>query len=39
MLGNSDFDGNFTIEANEGDVLELSYVGFKTQLVKLIQSK
>ena len=31
----SDFDGNFTIEANEGDVLELSYVGFKTQLVKV----
>ncbi|MCH1453818.1 MAG: carboxypeptidase-like regulatory domain-containing protein, partial [Flavobacteriaceae bacterium] len=22
----SDFDGNFSIQANEGDVLELSYV-------------
>ena len=27
----SDFDGNFTIDANTGDVLEISYVGFKTQ--------
>ncbi len=27
----SDFDGNFTIDANAGDVLEISYVGFKTQ--------
>ena len=31
----SDFNGNFSIEANEGDVLELSYVGFKTQLILL----
>ena len=31
----SDFDGNFEIEANEADVLELSYVGFKTQMVKV----
>ena len=27
----TDFDGNFSIQANEGDVLELSYVGFETQ--------
>lgn len=26
----TDFDGNFTIKANEGDVLVLSYVGMKT---------
>ena len=27
----TDFDGNFSIQASEGDVLELSYVGFQTQ--------
>ncbi|WP_010181633.1 SusC/RagA family TonB-linked outer membrane protein [Aquimarina agarilytica] len=27
----TDFDGNFVIDANAGDVLEISYVGFKTQ--------
>ncbi|WP_438425111.1 SusC/RagA family TonB-linked outer membrane protein [Aquimarina macrocephali] len=27
----SDFDGNYTIEANEKDVLEISYVGFISQ--------
>jgi len=26
----SDFDGNYSIEANKGDVLEFSYVGMKT---------
>ena len=26
----TDFDGNFTIDANEGDVLEFSYIGMKT---------
>jgi TonB-dependent SusC/RagA subfamily outer membrane receptor len=29
----SDFDGNFSIQANEGDVLEISYVGFESQLI------
>ena len=29
----SDFDGNFSIQANSGDVLEISYVGFKTQKI------
>lgn len=29
----SDFDGNFTIQANVGDVLELSFVGFQTQYI------
>ena len=27
----TDLDGNFSIQASEGDVLELSYVGFQTQ--------
>ena len=27
----TDFDGNFSIQANEGDILEISYVGFQTQ--------
>lgn len=31
----SDFDGNFTIVANQGDVLVVSYVGFKTQEVPI----
>lgn len=29
----TDFDGNFTIAANDGDVLEVSFVGFLTQEV------
>lgn len=29
----TDFDGNFTINANEGDVLVISFVGFETQQV------
>lgn len=29
----TDFDGNFSIQANAGDVLELSYVGFQTQRI------
>ena len=29
----SDFDGNYSIQANKGDVLEFSYIGFKTQSV------
>ncbi|GLB47655.1 SusC/RagA family TonB-linked outer membrane protein [Neptunitalea lumnitzerae] len=27
----TDFDGNFTIEVSEGDVLTISYIGFQTQ--------
>ena len=27
----SDFDGNFTIEVNEGAILEISFVGYETQ--------
>ncbi len=29
----SNFDGEYTIQANKGDVLEFSYIGFKTQTI------
>ena len=29
----TDFDGNFEINATEGDLLQFSYIGFKTQVV------
>ena len=29
----TDFDGNFTIEANEGDELEFSYMGYTSQTI------
>ena len=29
----TDFDGNFALEANEGDVLTISFIGFTTQEV------
>ena len=35
----TDFDGNFSIQASEGDVLEFSYVGMKTQLITIETSK
>lgn len=31
----TDFDGNFSLEVAEGDVLEVSYVGYATQDVKV----
>ncbi len=34
----SDFDGNFTIQANVGQTLEFSYVGFKTVDVEVTAS-
>lgn len=30
----TDLDGNFTLQCNVGDMLEISYVGYKTQKVK-----
>jgi len=33
----TDFDGNFSIQANPGDVLEVSYVGFETQTITVSQ--
>lgn len=32
----TDFDGNFTLECSEGDMLEISYVGYKKQVVKAV---
>lgn len=32
----SDFDGNYEIEAKQGDVLEFSFVGFQTQTKKVV---
>lgn len=32
----TDFDGNFTLDVNEGDVLEISYVGYASQDVKIL---
>ena len=33
----TDFDGNFTISAESGDVLSISYVGFITQAITLAE--
>lgn len=30
----TDLDGNFTLQCNVGDILEISYVGYKTQKLK-----
>ncbi len=35
----TDFDGNFSIQASPGDVLEVSYVGFQTQLITVSAKK
>ncbi|GJQ07048.1 SusC/RagA family TonB-linked outer membrane protein [Capnocytophaga cynodegmi] len=32
----SDFDGNYEIEAKQGDVLEFSFIGFQTQTQKVM---
>ena len=34
----TDFDGNFEINASEGDLLQFSYLGFKTQVVPVSNS-
>ncbi|MBQ7530773.1 MAG: TonB-dependent receptor, partial [Paludibacteraceae bacterium] len=34
----TDFDGNFELQANVGDVLVVSYMGYKTQEVKALAS-
>ncbi|RAV28877.1 SusC/RagA family TonB-linked outer membrane protein [Sinomicrobium soli] len=31
----TDFDGNFSISAGEGDVLELTYIGFKKEVIAI----
>ncbi|GAK96376.1 putative outer membrane protein [Nonlabens tegetincola] len=35
----TDFDGNYTIKAKEGDVLVFSYVGYESQEVKVLSQK
>src|SRR6056300_1044059 len=35
----SDFDGNFSIEANPGDVLEISHVGLLTQQYTVLENQ
>ncbi len=35
----TDFDGNYSINANQGDILVFSYVGFNTQEVTVTGSK
>ena len=27
----TDFDGNFTLQANQGDIIAISFIGYKTQ--------
>lgn len=34
----SDFDGNYEIEAKQGDILEFSFIGFQTQTQKVTSS-
>lgn len=34
----TDFDGKFSIEASAGDILEVSYIGFMTQRVRITDS-
>lgn len=34
----TDYDGNYTIEASKGDVLEFSFLGMKTQLITVLDS-
>ena len=31
----TDFDGNFTIKATRGDVLVVSYIGYKTRAIEI----
>ena len=35
----TDFDGNFSIEANKGDVLVISYIGFVTKEITITDAK
>jgi TonB-linked SusC/RagA family outer membrane protein len=34
----TDIDGNFALNGKQGDMLEISFVGYKTQLIKFTQS-
>lgn len=35
----TDMDGNFSLKANKGDVLEISYIGYATRQITLVDSK
>jgi len=35
----SDFDGNFALEVKQGDILEVSFVGFKNQVIAIVQQE
>lgn len=35
----ADLDGNFTLNANKGDVIVVSYIGYKTQELKAVSGK
>ncbi len=35
----TDFDGNFTLNVSEGASIEISYIGFKSQLMKAVSGK
>lgn len=35
----TDLDGNFELDVNKGDVLEVSYVGYKAQAIKITNDK
>lgn len=35
----ADLDGNFTLNANKGDVIIVSYIGYKTQELKAVSGK
>jgi hypothetical protein len=35
----TDFDGRYSIEANQGDVLEFSFVGYRTKIVSVNESE
>lgn len=35
----TDIDGNFTLEAKKGDMLEISYIGYKTENIKVTGTK
>lgn len=35
----TDFDGNFSLETNDGSMLEISYIGYKSQQLKALSGK
>jgi len=35
----TDFDGNFTLNVKQGDILEISFLGFKTKIIPIVNQK